>query len=244
MNPALQLVEIQVDRRVGKHQSTSDPADALNRAFIPMSNAPLPLPMVRWTRLAGEALLVMSVLAAHQAGGLEIWNGPPVNFTNAAGSDPADPASQDRLTLNVWLTRGPTRGLYNAAVETSYNSLSPVGTEWAYGTLPDYASLNYKTWVVWNQKNPPGMVGRDAVLHLIPDDAYVAVRFTHWNIGAAGFSYTRSTPPVPEPSSALMMLAATTVTVGRLFHQRLRRASAGSSSLLRKVNAYRKLALS
>jgi hypothetical protein len=158
---------------------------------------------------AWAALLAVAVLAAYQAGGVEIWNGPPINFTNVIGSAPTLPASQDRLTLNVWLTRGFTHGLYNAAVETGYTSLSPVGTEWAYGTLPNYASLNYQTWVIWNGKYPPSMVGQDAVLHLIPDDVFLAIRFTFWNVGAGGFSYTRSTPPVPEPSAALLLLLGT-----------------------------------
>jgi len=154
------------------------------------------------------------ILAAAQADAIEIWNGPAMAFTNFPGSNPNDPSSQDRLTLDVWLTRGDTHGLYNAAAETSYSSLSPVGTEWAYGELPNYASLNYQTWVAWNGKNPPSMVGKNAVLHLIPDDVYLALRFTSWTIGAGGFSYARSTPPVPEPSVPSLMLAGAALTAG------------------------------
>ena len=177
---------------------------------------------------AWAALLAVAVLAAYQAGGVEIWNGPFINFTNAAGSDPTDPASQDQLTLNVWLTRGYTKGLYNAAVETSYSSLSPVGTEWAYGALADYASLNYQPWLAWYAKNPSFMVTHDAVLHLIPDDTFLAIRFTFWNERAGGFSYTRSSPPVPEPSPVPMIVAGMAAIAGvRLCHQH-QRASAGS----------------
>jgi hypothetical protein len=140
-----------------------------------------------------------------------------IDFTNLAGSDPTQPASQDQITLDVWLTRGYTRGLFNAALESGYTSLSPVGTEWAYGELGNYASLNYQTWVAWNGKSPPSMVGQDAVLHIIPDDIYLAIEFTSWNIGSGGFSYSRSTPPVPEPSAARLMLggAAGLAGVGR-----------------------------
>ena len=130
-----------------------------------------------------------------------------MTFTNLTGSDPTLPSSQDRITLDVWLTRGSTHGLYNAAVESGYSSLSPVGTEWAYGELSNYASLNYQTWVAWNGQHPPSMVGQDAVLHLIPEDTYLAIQFTSWNSGSGGFSYSRSTPSIPEPSSALLMLA-------------------------------------
>ena len=169
-------------------------------------------------------LLALSVLAAWQAVGAEIWNGPSINFTNLMGSDPTLAANQDRLTLNVWLTRGSTRGLYNAAVETSYSSLSPVSTEWAYGALADYASLNYQNWVAWNGNHPPSIVGQDAVLHLIPDGVYLAIRFTSWNVRAGGFSYTRSTSSVPEPPAALLMLAGTSAIAGLRFLGRRRRA--------------------
>jgi hypothetical protein len=174
----------------------------------------LPLQPAYRARLARFALLIPWLLTTFPAGGTEIWNGPSINFTNLMGSDPTLPVNQDRLTLNVWLTRGATKGLYNAAVETSYSSLSPVGTEWAYGALADYASLNYQAWVVWNGKNPPSMVGKDAVLHLIPDDTFLAVRFTFWNDHAGGFSYTRSTPPVPEPSPVLLILAGMGAVAG------------------------------
>ena len=135
---------------------------------------------------------------------LELWTGPAVTFDNLVGSDPTLPQNQDRLTANVWLTRGATRGLYNAAIETSYSSLSPVGTEWAYGSLNDFASLNYQPWVAWCSNQPPNTVGRDAVLHLIPDDVYLSIQFTFWNMRAGGFTYTRSTPAVPEPSGSLL----------------------------------------
>lgn len=163
------------------------------------------------------AALTITTLTALQASATEIWNGRLMIFTNLAGSDPTLPSSQDRITLDVWLTRGPTHGLYNVAVESSYSSLSPVGTEWAYGELANYASLNYQTWVAWNGQNPPSMVGQDAVLHVIPEDVYLGIQFTFWNIGSGGFSYSRSTPPVPEPSSALLMLtgAAFFAGVGR-----------------------------
>ena len=165
-------------------------------------------------RGALRAALTLAVLVALPAGATEIWTGPMIDFTNLAGSDPTQPASQDQITLDVWLTRGYTRGLFNAALESGYTSLSPVGTEWAYGELGNYASLNYQTWVAWNGKSPPSMVGQDAVLHIIPDDIYLAIEFTSWNIGSGGFSYSRSTPPVPEPSAARLMLAGAAALAG------------------------------
>ena len=170
------------------------------------------------------AALAVSALTASPAGATEIWNGPPMTFINVQGSDPTQPSSQDRIALDVWLTRGSTQGLYNAAVESSYNSLSPVGTEWAYGELPDYASLNYQTWVAWNGQHPPSMVGQDAVLHIIPEDTYLSIRFTFWNEHSGGFSYLRSTPPVPEPSSALLLFAGVAVLTGVRRYQKASRS--------------------
>jgi len=56
-----------------------------------------------------------------------------------------------------------TMGLFNAAQETTYARYSsPIGTEWAYGTLANYSSLTYTNWEGWNGHNPPSMVGKDA----------------------------------------------------------------------------------
>ena len=179
-----------------------------------MNTSPLVTRLVQRVRGTLAAALTLAVLIALPAGAAEIWNGPMVTFTNLAGSDPTLPSSQDRITLDVWLTRGSTRGLYNAALESGYTSLSPVGTEWAYGELANYASLNYQTWATWNGQHPPFMVGQDAVLHIIPDDIYLAIEFTSWNVGGGGFSYLRSTQAVPEPSTSLLLLVGVAAFAG------------------------------
>src|SRR5690349_9473329 len=56
------------------------------------------------------------VLAMSPAEGAIIWNGPPFAYTQPS-PDPTQPANQDRLTADVWLTRGTTLGLFNAAME-------------------------------------------------------------------------------------------------------------------------------
>ena len=45
------------------------------------------------------------------------------------------------------------------------------------------------------------------MLHLISDDIYLSIKFTSWGGSSGGFSYNRSTPAVPEPSSAVLILA-------------------------------------
>ncbi len=150
----------------------------------------------RFIILAAWCVTVTSPLSAAQ-----IWTGPLTTFTLASGANPTFATNQDRITPNVWITRGTFQGIYNAKTETSYTSFSsPADTEWAYGALSDYATLTYTNWQGWNGKNPTNSIGRPAVLHLISDNIYLSVEFTAWGSqGAGGFSYVRSTPAPPAP---------------------------------------------
>jgi hypothetical protein len=152
--------------------------------------------------------------AAAPAWAATVWNGPSLLYVQP-GADPTQPANQDRLTSDVWLTRSSTRGLFNAAMESSFaNYSSPAGTEWAYGELANYASLSYHNWEAWNGQAPPSSIGQDAVLHLIPDDIYLSFRLDSWGARGPGFSYDRSTPgPVPEPSITILLLATLPLAV-------------------------------
>src|SRR5207244_2252607 len=111
---------------------------------------------------------------------------------------PTQDTNQDRLTANVWITRGDSQGIYNAAVEIGFNHFaSPADTEWSDGTLTNYASLTYVDWNTWvklQHSGPGSTVGVDAVVHLISDDIYLSVNFTSWGGAGGGFSYARSTP--------------------------------------------------
>ena len=140
-----------------------------------------------------------------------IWNGPLTSFTKPNFGNPALAANQDRLTSDIWLTRSSSFGLYNANMEGGFSHFSsPAGTQWATGPLANYASLAYTDWNTWAKgvnPSPPSTVGINAVVHLIPDDIYLSVRFTSWTAsgGGGGFSYMRSTP-VPEPSTTLLVI--------------------------------------
>jgi hypothetical protein len=138
-------------------------------------------------------------LAAQAA---QVWTGPLTTFTLASDADPTQAVNQDRLTPNVWITRGLNMGIYNARTETGYTRFSsPADTEWAYGTLTNYALLTYTNWAGCSGHNPRSMVGQDAVVHLISDNIYLLVRFTYWGTqSSGGFSYLRSTPAPPSPA--------------------------------------------
>jgi hypothetical protein len=156
-------------------------------------------------RFARVFAVVFVASAISPAMAATVWDGPAFNYVQPA-ADPTQAANQDRITSDVWITRGSSQGIFNAFDETSYaHNVSPAGTEWAYGDLPDFASLNYQDWEDWTGNNPLLTVGKDAVLHLISDDIYLSIRFNSFGGLGGGFSYTRSTiAPVPEPSGVLL----------------------------------------
>jgi glucose/arabinose dehydrogenase len=157
-----------------------------------------------------------------------VWTGPPMTFTKTSGADPTQAANQDRITPDVWITRGNLQGLYNAKTEAAFaHFLSPADTEWANGTTANYATLSYTDWNHWAKgvnPGPPSTVGVNAVLHLISDDIYIDIKFTSWAGGGSGggFSYQRSTPAVvnvppsvsiTNPANGAIFIAPTTATI-------------------------------
>jgi len=134
-----------------------------------------------------------------------VWNGPLIIYSQPS-PDPTQAANQDRLTARVWLTRAKRLPMFNAKVESAYNyTTAPTDTEWAYGTLANYASLTYQPWAIWvggggAGGTPLNMVNKDVVLHLISDDIYLSIKFSFWaSGGAGGYTYQRSTPAVVTP---------------------------------------------
>ncbi|MBX2827543.1 MAG: T9SS type A sorting domain-containing protein [Flavobacteriaceae bacterium] len=126
----------------------------------------------------------------------EIWNANPITVSKADFADWNLEENQDRITADVWLTRKNTMGIFNIAQEDTYQmNFSPMDTEWAYGTTNEIGSLVFQDWQNTVDDNPPDMVGRDMVLHLITDDIYIDFRFTAWSASGSGggFAYTRAT---------------------------------------------------
>lgn len=124
------------------------------------------------------------------------WLGTTLSFVKEDNADPAVEINQDRLTSTVWITRGNGGGqIYNAAVSENADKVnSPVGTEWAIGTLDDVSSLSFGPFRATVSK-PKNVVGKNLVVHLIKDDVYLSLKFTSWSGGKkGGFSYERSTP--------------------------------------------------
>ena len=128
-----------------------------------------------------------------------IWTGEKIVFTKADGSDWTLRSNQDSITNNVSITRASTKGIFNIEKETIYTTdVSPADTKWAFGTTADIETLNFISWEITVEGNPPGMVNRNMVLYLITDSIYIDIKFTSWSVGNAGggFSYERSTAPL------------------------------------------------
>lgn len=143
-----------------------------------------------------KKLLLTIILASNFIVAQTTWDGPTMTFTKADNADPTLEANQDRITSNVWLTRGNSGGqIYNAKTESSSSkSSSPANTRWAFGTTSNLGSLTFSTFR--GTSKPKNAVGQNMVLHLVSDDIYIDIKFTSWSSGKqGGFTYERSTDP-------------------------------------------------
>ena len=144
--------------------------------------------------LMGLCLLVFSGSLSGRAA--TVWNGPLITY-NQPAPDPTFATNQDLLTPNVSLTRTATSGMFNGVTETFYtHDVSPADTEWAVGSLTNYATLTYTNWETCGGGHPVlNLPGQQLVVHLISDDIYLSLKFTFLGGGGlGGFTYERSTP--------------------------------------------------
>ncbi len=138
-----------------------------------------------------------------------VWDGDNVTFSKSDGADFNQAANQDRITDDVWLTRGSGGGLFNIKNESSYSEgVSPSQTLWAIGETSDNDLVfeNFRDFYGLGGNRPP--TNTQIVLKLTQgtmqesDDIHIDLTFTSWtgggggqNGGGGGFSYTRSTDP-------------------------------------------------
>ena len=97
----------------------------------------------------------------------------------------------------VSLTRTGSSWLYNTNVDPLAEAGTPSDTEWAFGTLNNYASLPYQSFDSFRAQGHLSQVlldGGPMVMHLMNEDIYLTVTFTNWPQGGGFFSYNRSTP--------------------------------------------------
>jgi hypothetical protein len=138
-----------------------------------------------------------------------VWDGETITFSKANNTDFTQEIHQDRITADVWLTRGNGGGLFNIRDESYYyESVSPSYTLWAIGETSDNDLVfdNFKDFYGPSGNKPP--INTQIVLKLTQgtshesDDIHIDLTFTTWtsggsgqNGGGGGFSYTRSTDP-------------------------------------------------
>ncbi len=142
-----------------------------------------------------------------------IWTGPTTTFTQA--SPYPGTGDRDQLTPNVALTRanpvgGGTGGIFNAVTESTFTKfVSPADTEWAVGSLANYATLTYTDWTSVAAGHPVfNLVGQQLVVHLISENIYLSLQFTAFS-GGAGFSYIRSTPAALNVAPTVAIISPT-----------------------------------
>jgi hypothetical protein len=163
--------------------------------------------------------LAVSVNLSEAACAAVVWTGPTLTFTKTGVNqgDVTDPANQDRMTANVWLTRGSSQGMINIKKETSYDGsfhTSPADTLWATDLVPGNGSatiaatnwqhLTFTTWADAYGGPSSALQGNitthNAVVKLVTDDIYLDLMFTGFTSGGF-FIYDRSTGvAAPSPT--------------------------------------------
>lgn len=169
--------------------------------------------MIRTLRPKSAALLLLAtaLIPSPATRAQTVWSGFTYSFTKAAFGSPSDPANQDRITSNVWLTRGNNQGLFNANGESVYSPESPAGTRWATDinnpgktiAATNWSNLSFTDWVdayggQGSMSLPAALQSRNAVLYLVANNTYLDIQFTGWSQGGGGgFSYDRAPAPPP-----------------------------------------------
>jgi hypothetical protein len=122
-----------------------------------------------------------------------IWSGSTVVFSKADGADFTLESNQDRITPNVWITRGNGGQIFNIAKENSADKGdSPAGTLWSKGNINNIDNLTFQPFRI-GAGQPKAVVGTNLVLFLVEDNVYLSVKFTSWSQGQkGGFAYERS----------------------------------------------------
>jgi hypothetical protein len=171
------------------------------------------------TRLGLLLVLAVTVNLSEAACAAVVWTGPTLTFTKtgAIQNDVNDPANQDRMTANVWLTRASSQGMINIKKETLYDGsfhTSPADTLWATDLVPgngnatiaatNWQNLTFTTWA--DAYGGPGsslqgnITTHNAVVKLVTDNIYLDLMFTGFSSGGF-FIYDRSTGvSAPSPT--------------------------------------------
>ena len=111
----------------------------------------------------------------------------------------------DNIDTDLVLTRDENGGLYNIALEESYDDNSPTGTEWNADGWDDLSNLTSRSYTslyyVLNEQIGKEITNAKLVMHDTINNKYYKVDFSWWQPGAGnnyynyptgGFRYTRT----------------------------------------------------
>ena len=106
---------------------------------------------------------------------------------------------EDDSTLQIGITRGTHRGLYNPFTEEGWNeNVSPQGTVWNIDGWTDLSNIETRTYdnlyAAFGENNlGDKIVGTECVMYVPSIEKYYAIQFLSWTQGdqGGGFSYTR-----------------------------------------------------
>jgi hypothetical protein len=159
--------------------------------------------------LSRAVMLAVGVLAAIQGHAATVWTGPNLNYTKSA-STPADTIVPGKVVLK----RGSSEVLFNTAAGETFAGLnSPADTEWAFGTINNFASLAYQS--MGSLRTTAGgnlaakILNQNMVVHLVNEDIYFSIKFTTWGrFGSGTVAYTRSTAATVTPPSPTVSITS------------------------------------
>ncbi len=165
------------------------------RSSIPRTSWWVLSPMVMQVEDGATYNLVPFSWTSRGYGGGFAWARAQVHhFSKADFADPADQANQDCVVPGVCLTRGDTKSLYNAALESGYGAASPAGTEWAPMATKDASPEDYTSFTTAVNSDPQSMIGQVMSLHVEGTSIYFDLVITEWSGGGpgGGFAWSRS----------------------------------------------------
>ena len=126
--------------------------------------------------------------------------GDETTFVKNSYDDPT--TVNDPIDTDLTLARGNQYGIYNIALEQSWNNNgdgydSPEGTEWngeGWTNLRNVTERSYSTFLdVLNGAIGENIVGKELIMHDTINNKYYTFKFSAWtqNNNGGGFSYTR-----------------------------------------------------
>ncbi len=126
--------------------------------------------------------------------------GSLVYFEKKYSADVNLEENQDRITADVWITRGNNRGIFNIAAETGFNyGSSPSGTLWKLGSSTEtIGTAGFTNWREHfrSQFSTPDLVGRTSTMYITNTDSYYNIEWMNWKSGGSSapisFAYIRS----------------------------------------------------